>query len=262
MNFIDKLVQKHSSTKVAFILSLIIYSLTISSVMLYFNYKNENKPENYVKKNEKVISVSLKNIKAETKREIAKQSKKETNIEKRPVFKEKKKIVKKQKVKSKKPKPKKIKKEQKKKASDLFKNIKPTKTKKEKSKEKTKSKKIAKTQNQQKKNVRKKESASELINNTFKNKKDTQKGIEEEYLARVKEKLINWPAQSDYEGEAVKVEINIKKDGSFDFKIKRRSNNKDFNRSLKEYLDQLKEIGFGPHKSQGTYKVIVDFIAK
>jgi protein TonB len=74
--------------------------------------------------------------------------------------------------------------------------------------------------------------------------------------------LEGWPAQSDFAGEKVKVHLKIDPTGHFEFVIKRKSSNPEFNRALTEYLKQLQEFGFGPHKGSRTYLFEAEFIAK
>ena len=88
------------------------------------------------------------------------------------------------------------------------------------------------------------------------------KGIVDRYFAKVQSILKGWPAQSNFAGEKVRVELTIYPSGLFDYKILYRSLNPEFNKSLKAYLDQLKKVGFGPHSNPKPYKIIVEFIAK
>jgi hypothetical protein len=74
--------------------------------------------------------------------------------------------------------------------------------------------------------------------------------------------LEDWPAQSDYAGQEVKVMLYIDPNGFFEFDIKSASNNPDFNQGLELYLEQLQEFGFGRHKGNRTYNFEAKFIAK
>jgi len=87
-------------------------------------------------------------------------------------------------------------------------------------------------------------------------------GIENKYFAKIQNTLKGWPAQSNFAGEKVKVELTIYSTGLFDYKILYRSLNPEFNRSLKAYLEQLKKFGFGAHSNPKPYKIVVEFIAK
>ena len=95
-----------------------------------------------------------------------------------------------------------------------------------------------------------------------KGKKRQTHGVENAYLAKVQRLLEQWPAQSDFAGEKVKVLLKIRPDGYFDFSLVRRSANPDFNRALSDYLKQLQRFGFGPHKGGRTYIFEAEFIAK
>ncbi len=93
-------------------------------------------------------------------------------------------------------------------------------------------------------------------------KSDRAKGIVNKYFAKVQSTLRGWPAQSNFVGETIKVELTIYNNGMFDYKILRRSLNPEFNNALKEYLEQLKKFGFGPHNNPTPYHIIVEFVAK
>ena len=88
------------------------------------------------------------------------------------------------------------------------------------------------------------------------------KGIVNKYFAKVQNTLRGWPAQNNFVGETIKVELTIYNNGMFDYKILRRSLNPEFNNALKEYLEQLKKFGFGPHNNPTPYHIIVEFVAK
>jgi len=87
-------------------------------------------------------------------------------------------------------------------------------------------------------------------------------GIENAYFAKIQNTLKGWPAQNNFVGEKIKVELTVYATGMFDYKILSRSLNPEFNNALKRYLEQLKRFGFGPHHNPKPYKIIVDFIAK
>jgi len=88
------------------------------------------------------------------------------------------------------------------------------------------------------------------------------RGVVNRYFANVQNKLKGWPAQSDFAGERVSVQLTVYSTGLFDYKILHKSINPAFNSSLQNYLEQLKRIGFGPHSNPTPYKIIVDFIAR
>jgi len=87
-------------------------------------------------------------------------------------------------------------------------------------------------------------------------------GIENAYFAKIQNTLKGWPAQNNFVGEKIKVELTVYASGMFDYKILSRSFNPEFNNALKRYLEQLKRFGFGPHHNPKPYKIIVEFIAK
>ncbi len=73
--------------------------------------------------------------------------------------------------------------------------------------------------------------------------------------------LRGWPAQANFAGEEIDVILTIRNDGSFDYRIVRRSNNEEFNHALESYLRQLQRIGFGPHNRSRPYEIEVKFVA-
>lgn len=87
-------------------------------------------------------------------------------------------------------------------------------------------------------------------------------GVVNRYFAKIQSKLRGWPAQSNFAGEKVSVELTVYSSGLFTYRILRRSINPEFNQSLTRYLEQLKQFGFGPHSNPKPYKIVVDFIAK
>ena len=110
--------------------------------------------------------------------------------------------------------------------------------------------------------VQNKPSASELVSDSLKKQKKSDSGIENAYLAKIEEKLKGWPAQSEYAGEKAKVWIKVEPNGTFKFKVITASGNDAFNSGLIAYLEQLQNIGFGPHKGNRPYELDVEFIAK
>ncbi|HHO64893.1 MAG TPA: hypothetical protein ENJ71_00085 [Epsilonproteobacteria bacterium] len=244
-----------------------IYFFVIGLLVFYFNTRTADKAKKYVKKDEHRIQVALpstqkpktvkKKEKKKTKKKEAKKTKQKPKTSpKKRVIKEK--VVKKKKVKKRdvnKTKPKK-----KNHAKDLFADLKAPKKKNlikvtdKPVKSKPKRDLIKITENRK--------TASERINASLKDQKSTQSGVENAYLAKVQSMLEGWPAQSEYAGEKVKVILNIRESGFFDFKIKSASRNRDFNKGLTEYLEQLQEFGFGHHKGGRTYHFEAEFIAK
>jgi outer membrane biosynthesis protein TonB len=235
--------------------------------MFYFNTRSEEKSKRYVKKDEHRIQVALsapkkaqkskvvkKKAKVKPKKIIKKKPKPKKNTRKK-VIKEK---VRKKSVKKKDENITKAKKRNK--AKDLFANVK---TSKKKNIIKISDKPIkTKSKNDLIKVTENHKTASERINSSLKNKKSSDSGVENSYLAKVQSMLEGWPAQSEYAGQKVKVILYIDPSGFFEFKLKTASNNPNFNAGLTEYLEQLKEIGFGHHKGARTYQFEAEFIAK
>ena len=58
------------------------------------------------------------------------------------------------------------------------------------------------------------------------------------------------------------VRIYVKPTGQFDFKVKSKSNNIDFNLGLIDFLEQLQKLGLGSHNGGKTYEIEVEFTAK
>jgi len=257
------------------LLAVGIYLLLIGLLAFYFNTHTEKKSKNFVKKDEHRIQVAFSNpqsSKEKSKPKKQPKSKVKKSVPKKPkpqvkkrtekrVIKEK--IVKKKKVVkkvSKKKKPKKKKSKKRNNTKDLFANVK---TAKKKNIIKMSDKPFkSKPKNNLIKIKDKPKTASERINHSLKNKKSARSGVENAYLAKVQRLLEGWPAQSEFAGEKVKVILHIRQSGFFDFKIKRASSNPNFNRALTEYLEQLQEFGFGPHKGGRTYHFEAEFLAK
>ena len=87
-------------------------------------------------------------------------------------------------------------------------------------------------------------------------------GVVNAYFAKIETSLKGWPAQNNFVGEKIRVELTVYSSGMFDYKILSRSLNPEFNSALKTYLEQLKRFGFGAHSNSKPYKIIVEFIAK
>jgi len=265
---------KKSSTFISGFLAFGIYFILIGLLVFYFNTRDEKKSMHYVKKDEKRIQVALAtpkkaiNPKPKVKPKSKPKPKAKSKVKSKPKPKPKlkpKKVLKK-KVKKEKIVKKRIKKKDenltksRKKALDLFANIKIPK----KKNIITVSDKPIKTipKNNLINVTDKPISASERISSSLKVQKSSDSGVESSYLAKVQSMLEDWPAQSEYAGEKVKVILQIDPTGGFEFKLKVASNNEDFNAGLIEYLEQLQMIGFGRHKGNRTYQFEAEFIAK
>ncbi len=260
---------KKSSTFISGFLAFGIYFTLIGLLIFYFNTRDEKKSVHYVKKDEKRIQVALSTPKKpENKKAINPKPKVKPKPKPKPKVKPKPKL--KKEVKKKVIKEKVIKKvikkkdenltKPKKKALDLFANVK---TPKKKNLIEVSEKPITTTpKNNLIKVTEKPISASERISSSLKVQKNSDSGVENAYLAKVQSMLEGWPAQNEYAGEKVKVLLHIDPTGSFEFKLKTVSNNEDFNTGLIAYLEQLQTIGFGPHKGERTYQFEAEFIAK
>jgi len=233
---------------VAAVISVGVYLSILSLILYYFNYRNTTKPVHYVKKNSNRIAVSLSSA------PVRSDSKTKSKKADKPIVKEKKKSKPKKvrnitapkskpKTKSKKAdKPvKKIK------AKELFASVKQ----KPKTKKATKSKPAKKAT----------KTASQRVAESLKKSNNSDKGIENAYIASVEERLRGWPAQSNFAGEQISVQIRIRPSGSFRFKVLRLSNNSEFNRSLIAYLKQLQSIGLDPQTYGNPYEIDVNFVA-
>ena len=264
---------KKSSTFISGFLAFGIYFLLIGLLVFYFNTRDEKKSVRYVKKDEHRIQVALSAPKQLQKKKAVhpkqkvkprpkpkpkikpkvKPKPKPKKVVKKKVIKEKvvKKAVKKKDVNLTKPK---------KKAVDLFANVK---TPKKKNLITVSDKPIKTTPKNDLITVTDKPiSASERISSSLKNQKSSDSGVENAYLAKVQSMLEGWPAQSEYAGEKIKVILYINPTGFFEFKLKTTSNNQNFNEGLTGYLEQLQDIGFGRHKGERTYQFEAEFIAK
>jgi outer membrane biosynthesis protein TonB len=238
--------------------SILIYLIVIVSIFSIVIYSpTKEKSKNYVEKKSDVIEVSLgspvkksatKSSKTKTAKKSTKKSKKRKKVPKKVrniTKKSSKKVTKKPSKKRVKTKPKKSTKSSSKshskkpsKASSLFKNL-PS-------------------------NIKDDAPTKQSSGSAGKSNKKVNKGrgVVNKYFAKIQSTLKGWPAQSNFAGEKVKVELTIYSSGLFDYKVLSRSLNPEFNRSLKGYLEQLKKFGFGAHSNPKPYKIIVEFIAK
>jgi len=246
------------------VVAVCIYLLLIGSLFFYFNHRSDVDKKHYVKKNESRIQVSLaspsqpKTIKKQahttSKKKPSKKPKHEKHRAKKPLkhpTKSAKHLVKKQEHNRTKPSPKR--------ARDLFANV----------KTQSRKKPLIMVTDKPVKHLPKRKlfemvdaELSPSSRSALKKQKEMDSGVENSYLAKVQNMLEGWPAQSDFAGEKVKVHLKIDPTGRFEFEIKRRSRNRAFNQALTEYLEQLQEFGFGPHKGSRTYLFEAEFVAK
>lgn len=252
-----------------------VYFIMLGLLIYYFNTKSRQESVHYVKKNEERIQIALatpEKKKSDTPKPKPKQSEpkskpvpkpkpnpKETvkkPQEQKKVIKEK--VVKKVKQVPKKKEPKTTKPKKVNKPKNLFADISSNKPKKP-SKEKVKP-----APNKPKMDiikVKEKSSAAELVSSSLKVQQSSDRGVENEYLAKIEEKLQGWPAQSEYAGEKARVIMEVEPSGSFTFRVISASSIPEFNEGLNAYLKQLQRFGFGPHKGDRAYKLDVEFIA-
>ena len=93
-------------------------------------------------------------------------------------------------------------------------------------------------------------------------KENKMRGEKNAYFAKIQRTLMGWPAQNNFAGEMIVVELKVYPTGLFDYKILSKSLNPEFNIALKNYLEQLRSIGFGSHSNPKPYKIVVKFKAK
>jgi protein TonB len=96
---------------------------------------------------------------------------------------------------------------------------------------------------------------------TIKKSGTSDTGTKNRYFAHIEQLLKGWPAQVNFAGEEIDVWLKVYNSGTFEFKIKKLSNNSEFNDALIAYLKQLQSIGFGPHNNDRPYEIEVSFIA-
>ncbi len=259
---------KKSPKLISGVLAFGVYFIVLGLLLFYFNTRDEKKSIHYVKKDEHRIQVALSSPKKEKKFKV--KPKHRPKIKTKPKIKSKikpkpKKEVKKKVLKDKivkkviKKRDENLTKPRKKKALDLFANIKTS-----------KKKNIIKVTDEPVKATPKNDlikisdrpkSASERISSSLKIQKNSDSGVENAYFAKIEEKLKGWPAQSDYAGEMAKVWFKVEPSGSFEFKVITASNNEAFNAGLIAYLKQLQKLGFGHHKGERAYELDVEFVA-
>jgi len=226
-------------------LAFLVYFVLLGLLINYFNHHTNKKSIHYADKSSKAIAVSLSP--SSNKVDRAKKSskpKKESQVKVKPkeILKPKK-TASEKKIKSVSPKP--------------SKTIKTSKE--EKPKKKIKMSKLFDKINE-KKPIEKEE--KKTAKKRLKKEKGQDRGVKNAYFARVERMLQNWPSQSEFAGETIKVWLKIRKDGTFEFKLLSASNNEDFNTGLIQYLQQLQGVGFDPHHNSKAYELNVEFVAK
>ena len=216
------------------IIAIGIYLLLVVVVLYYFNYRSQKQPRHFVEKNSQAIAVSLAGAPRlmSTRESLSKPKKQKHSPKKiRNIASRKKSYQKSKKVKN-------IH------AKNLFASV------------KTSRKSIKKdtSKNNQKSTKRER-------NHNIKKPNNSDKGIEEQYLASVEQKLRGWPEQANFAGEQISVMLTIYPSGRFDFKVQHLSANSEFNEALITYLKQLQAIGLGRHTRTKPYKIEVEFEA-
>jgi len=225
-------------------LAFLIYFVLLGLLLTYFNHHTKKKSVHYADKSSKAIAVSLSpspNRVDRAKKSSKPKKKSQAKTKPKEILKPKK-TASQKKIKSVSPKP--------------SKTIKRNKKKPEK---KIKMSKLFDKINE-KKPIEKKE--KKTTKKRLKKEKGQDRGVKNAYFARVERMLQNWPSQSEFAGETIRVWLKIRQDGTFEFKLLSASNNEDFNTGLIQYLKQLQRVGFDPHRHSKAYELNVEFVAK
>jgi len=243
-----------------------IYFAILGLVFYYFGYHHDQKPTRFVTQNSHAIAVTLQ---APGKAKKTPAKKKTLRAKPKPKSKPKPKPKKVRPTKPKpisapernkpKPKPKKVVKKPAKKvqAKSLFSHIKSTPKSKPKTKPKPRAEKA--TTNPSRKQAK---ASGKKSNEALKRQKARDKGIENRYLAGVQDKLYGWPTQSNFAGATFTIGLTIYPSGKFDYVVLTPSANAEFNRTIKQYLDRLKGVGFDPTPKGKRYQFKVEIVAK
>jgi len=225
-------------------LAFLVYFVLLGLLLTYFNHHTKKKSVHYADKSSKAIAVSLSpspNRVDRAKKSSKPKKKSQAKTKPKEILKPKK-TASQKKIKSVSPKP--------------SKTIKRNKKKPEK---KIKMSKLFDKINE-KKPIEKKE--KKTTKKRLKKEKGQDRGVKNAYFARVERMLQNWPSQSEFAGETIRVWLKIRQDGTFEFRLLSASNNEDFNTGLIQYLQQLQRIGFDSHHNSKAYELNVEFIAK
>ena len=225
-------------------LAFLVYFVLLGLLLTYFNHHTKKKSVHYADKSSKAIAVSLSpspNRVDRAKKSSKPKKKSQAKTKPKEILKPKK-TASQKKIKSVSPKP--------------SKTIKRNKKKPEK---KIKMSKLFDKINE-KKPIEKKE--KKTTKKRLKKEKGQDRGVKNAYFARVERMLQNWPSQSEFAGETIRVWLKIRQDGTFEFRLLSASNNEDFNTGLIQYLKQLQRVGFDPHRHSKAYELNVEFVAK
>ncbi|SFV63765.1 TolA protein [hydrothermal vent metagenome] len=113
--------------------------------------------------------------------------------------------------------------------------------------------------------IRHTSSVADRIKNTHQSgavsNRNRERGVENAYIAKVKRRLNNWHAQSNYKGQSARIKLVIKSSGHFRFTILNSSSGS-LSSGLKEFLNQLNSMGLGTHNRSRPYNINVTFRAK
>jgi len=127
------------------------------------------------------------------------------------------------------------------------------------------SNKSPKTPPKERSHIRHTSSVADRIRNTHLSgrvsNRNRERGVENAYIAKVKNQLNNWNAQSNYKGHHATIILTIMSSGKFRYTIKRSSSGA-LTRGLREFLDQLNRIGLGQHNKSTPYVISVTFRAR
>ena len=236
-----------------------VYLGVLGLVFYYFGYHTSPPPKHYVTHSDKAIAVSLQTSNTHPKSPKVTHKPKSKTSPKPKHTKPKPMVTKKPEKVAPKPKPKpKPKKTPKKiKPKSLFSHVKTAQ--KPKPKPKATSKKPAKVTPQA---SQKSSDKTKISREALRKQKEHDKGIENRYLAGVQNKLYGWPPQSNFAGARITIGLTIHPDGHFDYVVLTPSANPDFDRTIRQYLTQLKSIGFDPTPKRKRYEFKVEIVAK
>ena len=227
------------------LLALVVYFVLLGLLLNYFNHHTKKKSIHYADTSSKAIVVSLSsssNKVDRVKKSSKPKEKSQSKVKPEEILKSKK-TASQKKIKSVSPRPSK--------SSKINKQKKP--------KKKIKVSRLF-DKIDEKKPIKKEEKRT--TKNRLKKGKGQNRGVKNVYFARVERMLQNWPSQSEFAGETIKVWLKIRQDGTFQFKLLSASSNEDFNLELIQYLQQLQRVGFAPHQNSRAYEVNVEFVAK
>ncbi len=86
-----------------------------------------------------------------------------------------------------------------------------------------------------------------------------ERGVENAYIARVKQHMNNWDAGGNNGGQRVTIALTIYNSGKFQYRIMSGIASSGMEQSLREYLDTLNRMGLGQHDKSSPYSISVTF---